>query len=538
MRFLRHLRDELSKPVSALSLGLFRLLFGVILLLSCDKVYNDKEWSWDMVVQSQTYFLKYRLFTWLPEPGAEFVGFHLPDMKMVSYAMRASAVLIIAGVAVRPAAVVYLLLYAFAVLAEASLYNNHYYFTMLMVIVLCVTDTGRCLSLAQLWFMFFRRSSVDMQVGLWQIQLFRFQVAVCYMFGGIAKINQDWLLHCQPLRTWVHSGNLDLTWLDSLGSWGSLLATWMLSDWRATCYMSWAGCLIDLMGSFFLFGWHPFRRADWLLRLFAAAALLAFHSLNSKMFNIGVFPYMMIVTIVLALPPVSLQWGQRYETQQPSQLSRSEQEDGSISSNRKKRGIKKTKLGITPDSQPPKPGPWLFMTIFVLYNVLMPLRHHFIEGPVETTREGNEFAWRMKLFNSGYNTTESRFMVHVDGEHNFNATIDQTSRFVSSRQRLLCARSPEYFVQCADFLARDLEKRHGVERARIKIFGHLVLSYNYRPFIAIVDSTVDLLRCPTPLLGHASWTLLPPAGYFDKAPAKPRTKKVKANAASAGRADL
>ncbi len=38
-------------------------------------------------------------------------------------------------------------------------------------------------------------------VTLWVL---RGQVAVVYLFAGIAKLNPDWLLGAQPLRIWLH----------------------------------------------------------------------------------------------------------------------------------------------------------------------------------------------------------------------------------------------------------------------------------------------------------------------------------------------
>ena len=70
-----------------------------------------------------------------------------------------------------------------------------------------------------------------MPVGvLW---LLRAQVAVVYVFAGIAKLHGDWLVHALPLRLWLPA-------LDGLGPFDGLL------DQRWTAHaLALAGALFD-----------------------------------------------------------------------------------------------------------------------------------------------------------------------------------------------------------------------------------------------------------------------------------------------------
>ncbi len=50
-----------------------------------------------------------------------------------------------------------------------------------------------------------RRRGLDVsgRVGRWAYLLLRAQLGLVYFFAGFAKLNADWLLSAEPLRTWL-----------------------------------------------------------------------------------------------------------------------------------------------------------------------------------------------------------------------------------------------------------------------------------------------------------------------------------------------
>ena len=81
-------------------------------------------------------------------------------------------------------------------LVEVTTYLNHYWFVSLFGIVLLAVPASARWSLDAR-----RRGPRPVPVGaLW---LVRAQVAVVYVFAGLAKLNADWLVHGQPLRMWL-----------------------------------------------------------------------------------------------------------------------------------------------------------------------------------------------------------------------------------------------------------------------------------------------------------------------------------------------
>lgn len=127
-------------------------------------------------------------------------------------------------------------------------------------------------------------ASLDVKFGLtkyashipnWFILIIQLQIGLVYFFAGIAKINSDWLLHAQPLKTWLKSRD----YLPHIG---------FLFDYKITPYLfCWFGMLFDLTIFFFLMNKKT--------RVFAYIAVVIFHLLTGYLFQIGVFPYVMIV---------------------------------------------------------------------------------------------------------------------------------------------------------------------------------------------------------------------------------------------------
>lgn len=486
--------ELLNRPISASSLGTFRILFGSVMYIFADKVWNDQnQWSWDLRYQSQEVFLKYAWFHWLPEPGSVVFGLALPSCRALSYCMRISAVSLAVGILPRVSAAVYLVCFTFAFLAESSIYNNHYYFTILILMLFCITNSDKWASCHHLSNIVRGKAKTSV-IPVWQLLVFQLQIFVVYFFGGFWKLSKEWLVRCLPIRLWLQTpGLMNLEKLEGLGIPG--LAAFVRSQPYAPYFFSWSGALIDLLAPFLLFGWHPWKRIRWSLSILSMTICLTFHLLNSQLFNIGSFPFMMMASLVLTLPP-----------DLPSRTL--EMLFSCLGGNS---GVGDMDAARKESLQR---APRFFLAAFVAFNVLWPLRHFVIEGPVETTLEGNQFAWRMKLHHRG-GSALVRLRVQRDREKPM--IVDRAvedMEFLHKGQIQYCSTIPEYFQQCAIFFARKTARTMGLPLSQFQAFGSLKTYLNGRGPVPVVNSSIDLLTASSPLLGHASWVLITPAEYF------------------------
>ena len=102
----------------------------------------------------------------------------------------------------------------------------------------------------------------------------KFQVFIVYFFAGLTKINYDWLFNAQPLKIWLPAHSE----LPIIGS-------FLTKEWVAYAF-SWFGCIYDLAIPFLLFI-PRFIKPTYFF-------VIVFHLATSLLFNIGMFPYIMI----------------------------------------------------------------------------------------------------------------------------------------------------------------------------------------------------------------------------------------------------
>src|SRR5262249_48717615 len=133
----------------------------------------------------------------------------------------------------------------------------------------------------RLWSLDARRTTVvpSPLIPSWCIFLLRFQLAVVYVFAGLAKINADWLRDAEPMRLWL-AARSDLPVVGGL----------FLLPGVATA-ASWAGAAFDLS----IVPLLVWRRT----RAFAYVLVVLFHAATALLFPIGIFPWLMIAATTI-----------------------------------------------------------------------------------------------------------------------------------------------------------------------------------------------------------------------------------------------
>lgn len=316
MPLLTEPSPTVSDQADANGLVLFRITFGILIAVHFFRQAIA-------IDHGETYlFLPFLGWEWLPRPSSQ-------GLLYLAMVLCVSGVQIALGLLFRLSSLIFLLGFGYWFLLDEPPYQNHHYLMLLVGGLLAVSGAGRSFALDNCLFARAPQSTVP----AWSYWLLRLQMAVVYFFGGVAKLNPDWL-RGEPMREW-------LSGLYTSGS-----------DWSSLALpMSYGGLVFDLLVGPALI-WRKTRYGAVLLAVL-------FHLINFFLFRIGIFPFLAIGMTLLFLPP---SWPRR--------------------------------LGAAAELQW-RPHPILI--IFAAIQILIPLRHLVFPGSVAWTMEGQRFSWMMKL---------------------------------------------------------------------------------------------------------------------------------------------
>src|SRR5688572_15402240 len=130
----RQLQRALSAPLDSTSVEVFRILFGLAMLVAVLRFFAHG-WIAEYFIEPQ-HFFSYYGFEWIrPWPGA--------GMYLHFAAMAALAVLIAAGIGHRVSTLLFTLLFAYAHLIDKTNYLNHYYLLICLGFLLACLPLGR-----------------------------------------------------------------------------------------------------------------------------------------------------------------------------------------------------------------------------------------------------------------------------------------------------------------------------------------------------------------------------------------------------------
>lgn len=424
-------------PVDAASLGVFRFLLGALVVVAVVRFWAKGGVDDAFVVP--THFFAYE--------GLEFVR-PLPGrgMYVVYAALAVASASLAVGFRARTSAALACLLFTYAHGCDKTNYLNHYYLVSLLLGLAAVLPLDAALAID-------RRPS-GAHVPAWVLWLVRFQIGLVYFYGGVGKLETDWLLHAMPLRIWL-AANGDFPLL------GPILR------WPETAYvMSWAGAAFDLSIALLL----TQRRT----RPFGYACVVSFHVVTARLFQIGMFPWVMIALTLVFFAP---SWPRRL--------------------------LPARWIGPAGEPRAPRLPPWslALAVAWAVFHVLYPLRSHLYPGDVLWTEDGYRFSWRVML-------------IEKAGSAEFTATDPRTgaSREVRARAFLtpfqvkMMSTQPDMIRAFARMVADDAERR-GAPRPRVT--ADVVVALNGRPPARLVDPSVDLAAEPA-RLGGTPWLLPSP----------------------------
>lgn len=440
------------KEISIAPLVVFRIVFGALMLFGTSRFLLNG-WVEELYITPQYYF-GYIGFEWVkPLPGG---WMYLPFILML-----VAALFVIIGFLYRFSATLFFLSFTYVELLDKSNYLNHYYFVSLVAFLLILLPAHRWMSVDALLFPGIRRK-VTYQ---WHIGILKFQLAMVYCFAGIAKLNSDWLFEAQPLKIWLQAHH-------SMPVFGSLLRT----EWVAYGF-SWVGCFYDLFIVFFLLSTR--------FRPYAYCAVVFFHLTTWYLFPIGVFPWVMIFSTLIFFSP----------TFHESILQRIRSFFGL------------TKLNFSTIAPPRKTPKFIraFLVVYILAQLLIPVRCLLYPGDLFWNEEGFRFSWRVMLMHKEGHAT---FYLY-DKATGRESEIDN-SEFLTPTQIDQMATQPDMILQYARILKKHYDGKtlnYGGQSFVIKdpaIYARIYVSLNGRPSQLFVDKTNDLALLPLDLK-HRDW---------------------------------
>ena len=442
--FRQRLASALFQPVDISFLVFFRVLFGAIMVWEVYR-YFTRGWISRYFIEPAVNFTYYG-FSWVtPWPGK--------GMYIHFFVLGLAAAGIMLGFLYRFAAPVFFLGFTYVFLLDQTRYLNHLYLICLISFLMCFLPAERAFSIDSL----LRPKIRSDVVPAWTLWLLRAQVGIPFFFGGIAKLNRDWIQGGEPMRSWLRP----FTTVTG----GSHIFT---ADWVVYGFVV-GGLLLDLLVVPLLL----WRRT----RLFGFVAAAIFNLINATIFDIGIFPWLMLGALLIFFPP-----------DLPRRFARAFMSPGEPFPEAESRESAARYSPLTTSQK------WTvgLLAAYLAVQIILPLRHYLYPGDSSWTEEGHNFSWHMKLRTKG---GEAVFTVsHPATGQTWTVKPDD---YLKSHQLTKVITKPDLIVQFAHHLVEE-KRREGYENVEVR--ARVMVSLNGREPQLLIDPSVDLAKEEVSLL--------------------------------------
>ena len=465
------------RPIDGSSMALFRMGYGGIMLWEVTR-YFDHNWIKSYYSGKEFYFT-YPGFSWVvPWPSLELMEAHFILIGVLS-------TMVFLGLCYRVAAAGLAVTFSYVYLLKQARYLNHFYFVILVAVAMIFIPANRSWSADSWlkkrvsWWPFLKNCSpYTDNWGLWAI---RAQFGITYFYGGLAKLNEDWL-RGYPLSDWI----ADETDVIFIGQW--VAERWM------GLFLSYAGLILDLLFVPLLL----YKPTRWLGFVLA----LAFNFMNDQMFSIGIFPLFMVIGTFTFF---EADWPKRFwdfcTIEGGKHVEACGKRASLLASEKAKLLLARPKLPrseggfkFTTSLRSSRATDWQagqrllagFMVVFFAYQFLFPFRHFLYPGSVHWTEEGHMYAWHMKL-RSKRGRTEFTIK-DPDSGRAFKIDPDD---YLNNRQERKMRTRPMMILQFSHWL-RDNYREQGMKN--VEIYVDSFASLNGREEQRLVDPSYDLAQ--------------------------------------------
>jgi hypothetical protein len=387
-----------------------------------------------------------------PEVTFSFIGFEwlkpLPGFGMYFYflAMGVFGLAIMLGYRYRIAIISYTILWAGVYFMQKTAYNNHYYLLLLIsfLMIFLPSNSYASLDVRQ------NRIKEENTMPYWISLLFIIQVAIVYVFASIAKFYPDWLDGTFTRNLLADSTNVITLKKLFLQKWFYLFIAYM-------------GIIFDLLIVPLLL----FKKT----RMLALLASLTFHLFNAIFLEIGIFPFFALTFALFFYEPETIR----------SVFLRRKTSIETDNGHSNYYGKKIVYFLIIP---------------YLIIQLLLPLRHHFIEGDVLWTEEGHRLSWRMML-------RERNGFIHIrikDLKTGEESLYDYRKNLTDKQIQNL-ATKPDFIWQYCQYIKKEFKGKE------IAIFIDCKNSINRKEYKTLIDPKFDMAKAKWDYFRHNEWLL-------------------------------
>lgn len=427
----RKLAVLLKQSEAGYALAVYRIAFGLLMAFSLLR-FMAKGWVEDCYIAPSFHFT-YQYFHWIkPILWPEWTMYGIVGLGVVS------ALSIAVGFYYRIAAITFFLVFSYLELIEQSWYLNHYYFISVVAFLLCWFPADHRWSY-RAW-----RSQKPLgSISAVYTTALKLQISLVYFYAGLAKLNYDWLVQALPLKIWLKA-RIDLPVL------GDLLA------YDSTAYFfSYAGAAYDLSIAFLL--WNKRTRP------IAFIGVLLFHTTTAVLFQIGMFPWIMIMGSLIFIEDG--QWRQWYSRLKGKPIQHVNHD--------------------TPAYSVPK---WLLIVLVAHFSVqvFLPLRKWGYSENQHWTERHFRFGWNVMLIEkNGF----IRFKVKDPASK--RTYTEYPSDYLSITQENKMAYQPDMIWQFAKYL-EEKYRLLGIES--VEVYVDNKVTYNRRPSQVFIPDSIDVVK--------------------------------------------
>ncbi len=435
----------------------FRVFLGLLLMAECWGAIATG-WVKEVFVDPQF------TFTFI---GFEWTGFLLGKTMYYYYAVLGVLGLLVAiGMFYRASMTLFAIGWSLVYFMQKTHYNNHYYLLMLVCWIMVFIPAHRYLSID----VRMRPHIKSIHTYNWNRLLFIAQLLIVYEFAALAKLYPGWYSGQFLYLRFQESA----IWFKEVLHWPSVSS--LLQDKSFAQMLSWMGIGFD----FLIIPLLLWRRT----RMIAFIGAVIFHLFNSVTLQIGIFPYFALAMAIFCFPPEVVQ--RRFL---PAK-NRLQSGDNDVMANTDLPARRKI-IAAT-------------FTLYILWQVYLPLRHWIIPGDVLWTEEGHRLAWRMML-----RTKWSTIQFWVVDPANEERIGVRLSDYMTQEQVYSMQVAPDMMWQFAQYL-KEVYRKKG---RNISVYVNADIAVNGSEFYPYVDSKTDLAAERWNYFGHQRWILDPPQGF-------------------------